>query len=132
MSKGIFFTTLFFVFGMSTQVHASTAKKNACEKDIQVTEAKLKKSFDKIWEDIDSAVGVEFFLVVLKGNNRMPASDEDSSTAYYSKLLKGMKKTSNELKENGLKLDAKKVKNTEELISALEKVEKCTQLVSKN
>lgn len=132
MNKRIFITTLFSAF---LSVGALEAKENfqtpsVCEKDIQKSEAKIKKGLDLLWQDIDASVGVEFFLVVLRGNDRMPASDNSSSAEFYSELLKGMKKTSGELVSHGLKLNPKDIKNVEGLISKLQKSEQCSQLVT--
>jgi thymidylate synthase len=128
MNKRIFLSTLFLI-GTGILSAAESGKKNVCEKNIQLTEKKIKKNFDQLWESVDTSVGVEFFMVVLKGNDRMPAS-ELSSADYYGQLLKGMKKTSKELSDHGLSFDNKKVKQLEELIAQLNQRETCRNVVA--
>ncbi len=93
-------------------------------------EPKIKKQFNLLWENVDSSVGVEFFMLVLKSNDRMPAS-ELSTADYYNKLLKGMKRTSLELADHGVKFDSKKIKGLEDLIQKLGQQEDCRQVVTR-
>ena len=106
-----------------------------CVQGVKKTEAKIKKNLETLWADIDSTVGVEFFLVVLQGNDRMPASLGSvnmSSSQFYLELLNGMKKTSLELSSHGLKLNTKSIKKIETLISELNQKENCLEIVAKN
>ncbi len=131
MNKGIFITTLFStILSAGALDTKESLGAHVCEKNIKQSEAKIKKSLDLLWQDIDAAVGVEFFLVVLRGNDRMPASENSSSAEFYTQLLKGMKKTSGELAGHGLKLNPKSVKEIESLITKLQKTEQCSQFVS--
>jgi len=132
MNKWIFIATLFSVMLSAGALEAKEMFQPAsvCEKNIKQSEAKIKKGLGLLWQDIDASVGVEFFLVVLRGNDRMPASENASSAEFYAQLLKGMKKTSGELASHGLKLNPKDVKNVEGLIAKLQKSEQCSQLVS--
>lgn len=136
MSKWVLFSILFSVsFMNSLDATESRQADNVCAQDVKKTEAKIKKNLETLWGEIDSTVGIEFFLVVLKGNDRMPASvasSNMSSSEFYLELLNGMKKTSLELSSHGLKLNAKSVKKIESLISELNQKEHCLELVAKN
>lgn len=101
-----FFLSLF----LSTALGASE-QKGVCRK--------IKRGFDSLWQEVDKSVGVEFFLVVLKGNDRMPSSELDQ-VEYYKELLRGMKRTSVELSDRGLKFNSKKMESLEKLIRDLD------------
>lgn len=59
MNKWILRATLFFSFGAILSLESADLK-TSCEKNIQVTEARIKKSLELHWQ-VDSSVGVEFF-----------------------------------------------------------------------
>jgi hypothetical protein len=120
---------LAFVFSLCVGQLKAAQNVNYCEKAKSKTQAKIKKNFDQLWEKVDSTVGVEFFMVVLQSNNRLPAS-ELSDAEYFRTLLKGMKRTSRELADHGVKFEEKKLKALEGLIDDLAKTD-CPQLVSR-
>jgi hypothetical protein len=105
-------------------------QQSLCEKQVEVQKTKIKQSFDQLWFNVDNKVGVEFFMVVLKGNNRMPSS-EMSQAQYYQQLLNGMKRTSRELADHGQLLDPKKVKVLEAMIKDLSKMSSCSSIVAR-
>ncbi len=120
---------LAFVFSFCLGQLQAAQRVDFCEKAKSKTQAKIKKNFDQLWEKVDSTVGVEFFMVVLQSNNRLPAS-ELSDAEYFRTLLKGMKRTSRELADQGVKFEEQKIKTLEGLIDDLAKSE-CPQLVSR-
>ncbi|MEZ4815400.1 MAG: hypothetical protein R3A80_09390 [Bdellovibrionota bacterium] len=136
MSKWTLFSLLFLLSVLNPLSASETNQvSDVCVQGVKKTEAKIKKNLETLWADIDSTVGVEFFLVVLKGNDRMPASLGSvnmSSSQFYLELLNGMKKTSLELSSHGLKLNTKSIKKIETLISELNQKENCLEIVAKN
>ena len=123
------FLFLFFVTTMAfAQNENATCNKSSAQKASKI-EAKIKKGFGTLWQEVDNKVGVEFFLLVLKGNDRMPSSELDQAS-YYKELLTAMKRTSKELAMQGMKFDPKNLQKVEGLIDDLDREEKCQSVVS--
>ena len=123
-----FFSFLFTATLGAASGHAGGVGKvenNSCKERVALTEKRIKKNFESLWRAADASVGVEFFMLVLKESDRMPASEMDSAL-YYTKLLAGMKKTSVDLSSHGLKFDAKAVDKLGKLIAELTRQQNCT------